>query len=86
MPSSSTFIAGKAPLLLVLAGLLAYSNSFTGDFQLDDGYWILGLENPPITDNRTLLSASLWLNRWFAQPAPYRIDTLPISGGVSPAA
>ena len=86
MPPSSNSIAGKAPLLLVLAGLLAYCNSFIGDFHLDDGFWILGLEQPPITDNRTLLSASLWINRWLARPAPYRIDTLAIAGGVTPGA
>jgi tetratricopeptide (TPR) repeat protein len=58
----------KAVPLLILAGLLAYSNSFTKAFVFDDTVWITG--NPDISSlsrsmaggSRPVVRVTLWLN------------------------
>ena len=71
------------PLLLVLAALVAYWNSFAGTYFLDDHIWIV--KNPQIGNpfsfflgSRALVSLSLTLNYWLdgINPRGYHVFNL----------
>lgn len=75
-PPTARGVWPKAVTLLVLAGLLAYANSFTKAFVLDDSLWIVN--NPDIADasryvtwgDRPVIKATIWLNYKFGKLNP----------------
>ena len=58
MTSNQNLIKKYAILLIAIAGLIAYANSFNNTFQFDDGYHIL--EGQKIKKISNVLSASHW--------------------------
>lgn len=77
MPKSFALTPAKAVLLIALLGWLAYANSLTKAFMLDDYPWIL--ENDAIADiwrnttnnpQRPLAALTVSLNHWIGGSAP----------------
>src|SRR5688572_10427445 len=85
--------AARAPLLLLVAGLLAHANGFRGDFHLDDVGWILNHDRMASfrdsvlgTVNRPFAALTFYLNTPPARPGPYSFNSVAVEGGVtSPA-
>jgi protein O-mannosyl-transferase len=87
----STVSAWLWKLVLVLATVVAYSNSFTTSFHLDDGHVLL--DHDRISSAETYLTANVsrpfaaltfWLNALVARPGPFRLQELVVNGGIVP--
>jgi tetratricopeptide (TPR) repeat protein len=80
-----------APVVLLLAGGLAYSNSFDGAFQLDDFHFILAQDRRATFEGyvgthltRPFAAATFWLNAQVAKGDSYFYTLLEIFGGLTP--
>ena len=78
-------------LALLAATVLVYANSFTASFQLDDGHVLLDHDRMSSVDiylsthlNRPFGALTFWLNAFIAQPGPFRLQEVVVTGGLRP--